>query len=196
MSSGGKYNFSIRRYRLPVTHNLLSQIQAQRASDSQTRLEALTYAIQAVIATVAVMLLFRWIGNPNAMWAAVSAVLVLQPGFRSSLAASAVRVLANLLGAGIGVAVSLAIPWHAAAVAISLVLIVFACEWLRLDTGLRSAGASVLIVTMGTGSAIERGEQRALAVIAGCGVAIVLQIVLYAIVRRSSAAARLLADSE
>ena len=49
---------------------------------------------------------------------------------------------------------------------------------------------------MGTGSAIERGEQRALAVIAGCGVAIVLQIVLYAIVRRSSAAARLLADSE
>jgi uncharacterized membrane protein YgaE (UPF0421/DUF939 family) len=62
------------------------------------------------------------------MWAAVSAVLV-QPRFQRSLAASAIRVIANLLGAGIAVAVSLPIPQRMAAAAVSVALIVLACEW-------------------------------------------------------------------
>ncbi len=170
-----------------MTRNLLLQIQAQRESDAQTRLEAMVFAAQAVAASVLVILLFRWMNNPNAMWAAVSAVLVLQPGFRRSLAASAVRVIANLLGAGIGVAVSLAVPWHLAAIGASLALIVFACEILRLDTGMRSACASVLIVTMGPGSLVERGAERAIAVCAGCAVALALQIGLHALLRRGAA---------
>jgi uncharacterized membrane protein YgaE (UPF0421/DUF939 family) len=160
---------------------ILRDIQAQRRSDLQTLTESCAYAAQAVVATVLVVLLYRWLGKGSAMWAAVSAVLVLQPRFQRSLAASAIRVIANLLGAGIGVGISLAIPERLEAVVISLVLIVLACEWLRLDAGVRSACASVLIVTMAPGSLVARGEERALAVCIGCGVALSLQVVLYGI---------------
>ena len=154
---------------------ILREIQAQRQSDLQTLAESFAYAAQAVVATALVIALYDWLGKGTAMWAAVSAVLVLQPRFQRSLAASATRVIANLLGAGIGVAVSLAIPQRVVAVLVSLTLIVVACEWLRLDTGLRSACASVLIVTMAPGPLVERGEARASAVCIGCGVALVLQ---------------------
>ena len=127
---------------------LLRDIQAQRQSDLQTLTESCAYAAQAVVATVLVILLYRW------------------------------------LGAGIGVAVSLAVPQRILAVAISLTLIVIACELLRLDAGVRSACASVLIVTMAPGSLVERGEERAVAVCIGCGVALALQVVLYGITGR------------
>jgi uncharacterized membrane protein YgaE (UPF0421/DUF939 family) len=173
-----------------MTHNFFSDIQAQRASDRQTFGESCAYAAQAVVATLMVIALYRWLGRGSAMWAAVSAVLVLQPRFRRSLAASAIRVIANLLGAGIGVAISLAVPQRVAAVSIALTLIVLACEFLRLDAGVRSACASVLIVTMATGgSIVERGWERASAVCIGCAVALALQVVLYGILgrRRKSA---------
>ena len=163
---------------------ILRDIQAQRRSDLQTLTESCVFAAKAVVATVLVVLLYRGLGKGSAMWAAVSAVLVLQPRFQHSLAASVIRVIANLLGAGIGVVVSLAIPDRLEAVLISLVMIILACEWLRLDAGVRSACASVLIVTMAPGSLVERGEERALAVCIGCGVALLLQVVLYGISRR------------
>jgi uncharacterized membrane protein YgaE (UPF0421/DUF939 family) len=160
---------------------ILREIQAQRQSDLQTLTESCAYAAQAVVATALVIGLYDWLGKGTAMWAAVSAVLVLQPRFHRSLAASAVRVIANLLGAGIGVAVSITIPQRFVAVLVSLALIVLACEWLRLDAGLRSACASVLIVTMAPGPLVERGEERAIAVSIGCGMALVLQVALYGI---------------
>src|SRR6516165_7495431 len=95
---------------------ILREIQAQRQSDLQTLAESCAYAAQAVVATALVIALYDWLGKGTAMWAAVSAVLVLQPRFQRSLAASATRVIANLLGAGIGVAVSLAIPQRVVAV--------------------------------------------------------------------------------
>jgi uncharacterized membrane protein YgaE (UPF0421/DUF939 family) len=164
---------------------ILRDIQAQRHSDLQTLTESCAYAAQAIVATVLVVALYQWFGKGSAMWAAVSAVLVLQPRFQRSLAASGIRVIANLLGVGIGVAVSLAIPERIEAVMISLVLIVLACEWLRLDAGLRSACASVLIVTMVPGgSLVARGEERAIAVCIGCGVALMLQVVVYGVLGR------------
>jgi uncharacterized membrane protein YgaE (UPF0421/DUF939 family) len=110
------------------------------------------------------------------MWAAVSAVLVLQPGVQGSLKASIVRVLANLLGAGIGVVVGVAFQNRLAAICVSLVLLILVCELLRLDAGVRSACASLLIVTMTPDSSlIHRGVERASAVGMGCAIALALQ---------------------
>jgi uncharacterized membrane protein YgaE (UPF0421/DUF939 family) len=162
---------------------LLSDIQAQRQTDRETVLESCAYAAQAAIAATLVIVLYRWMGSGSAMWAAVSAVLVLQPRFRRSLAASAIRVIANLLGAGVGVLVSLAVPQQILAEAIALIVIVLLCEVARLDTGVRSACASVLIVTMAPGSLVERAIERASAVCIGCAVALVLQLALYAVLR-------------
>jgi uncharacterized membrane protein YgaE (UPF0421/DUF939 family) len=182
--------------------SFLSEIQADRNRDRQSLIESAAYAAQAVVAVLLVTSLYRWWGKGSAMWAAVSAVLVLQPRFRRSIAASAIRVIANLLGAGIGVLLSLVIPERAWAVSISLVLIVLACEYGKLDAGVRSACASVLIVTMvAGGSVVARGWERASAVCIGCGVALVLQFAVYALVRAYRArpdftAARPAEDSE
>ncbi len=163
---------------------ILESIQAQRERNRETFAEACVYAGQSVVATLVVLAAYRWAGRPGGMWAAVSAVLVLQPGFQRSLAASAIRVVANLLGVGIGAIVGAIVADRTVAVCISLVLIILLCEWARLDMGVRSACASVLIVAIGSDSVVARGVERATAVSAGCGVALLLQIAMHPIIRR------------
>jgi uncharacterized membrane protein YgaE (UPF0421/DUF939 family) len=142
--------------------------------------QALIFSAQAVICTLAALAIYDWAGAAGGMWAAVSAILVLQPGVEKSIAASVVRVLANLIGVGAGEIVSAAFPHGFAAIAISLVVVILLCELLRLDLGLRSACASLLIVTLSPDpSLLHRGEERAVAVIVGCGIALLLQLALY-----------------
>jgi uncharacterized membrane protein YgaE (UPF0421/DUF939 family) len=163
---------------------ILESIQAQRERNRETFAEACVYAAQAVVATLVVLAAYRWAGKTGGMWAAVSAVLVLQPGFQRSLAASAIRVVANLLGVGIGELVGALIPDRTVAVCISLVLIILLCEVARLDMGVRTACASVLIVGIGSDSLLARGVERATAVSVGCGMALLLQIATYPILQR------------
>jgi uncharacterized membrane protein YgaE (UPF0421/DUF939 family) len=161
---------------------MLLPIQAQREVTRESWAESCVYAGQAVVATLVVLELYQWAGKPGGMWAAVSAVLVLQPGFKRSLAASAIRVITNLLGAGIGVAAALAVHDRTLAVCIALVLIILACEILKLDAGVRSACASVLIVSIGSEPVAERGFERASAVAIGCGAALLLQLIMQPII--------------
>lgn len=161
----------------------LRPIQARREVTRQSIAESLVYAGQAVAATLLIFAAYNWAGRSGGAWAAVSAVLVLQPGFRRSLAASAIRVIANLLGAGIGVAAGLEFADRAVSVSLALVIIIVVCEFAKLDAGVRSACASVLIVSLGTGTLYERGLERATAVAIGCGAALALQLVTQPVVR-------------
>lgn len=164
--------------------SILQSIQVQRKRDRRSLAESCVYAGQAVIATVILLAAYQWAGKSGGMWASVSAVLVLQPGFRRSLASSAIRVIANLLGVGLGALTSALIPDRVVAVCIALILIVLTCEFARLDMGVRSACASVLIVGIGTNPLLARGIERATAVSVGCGMAIVLQVALQPIIHR------------
>jgi uncharacterized membrane protein YgaE (UPF0421/DUF939 family) len=157
---------------------IIGSIQAQREISNQSVAESCVYAGQAVVASLAILAGYDWAGKQGGMWAAVSAVLVLQPGFRQSLAASVIRVVANLLGAGIAVAVGLTAASRPAAVGLSLLLIILVCEFAKLDAGVRSACASVLIVSVGAGDIYGRGLERATAVAIGCAMALALQLLL------------------
>jgi uncharacterized membrane protein YgaE (UPF0421/DUF939 family) len=156
---------------------LLAPIQAQRDVTRESFAESLVYAAQAVAATLLILAAYGWMGRTGGVWAAVSAVLVLQPGFRRSLAASAIRVIANLLGAAVGIAAGAEFADRSVSVCVALIVIILACEVAKLDAGVRSACASVLIVSMGTGTLYERGIERATAVAIGCGAALALQLV-------------------
>jgi uncharacterized membrane protein YgaE (UPF0421/DUF939 family) len=169
----------------------LEPIQARRERTRQSLAESCVYAGQAIVATIVILAAYDWAGKPGGMWAAVSAVLVLQPGFRRSLASSALRVVANLLGVGIGALVGLAVEDRLAAVCISLLLIVMACEFARLDMGVRSACASVLIVGIGTSPLLARSIERATAVCIGCGMALLLQLAMLPLIRWFLADARM-----
>jgi uncharacterized membrane protein YgaE (UPF0421/DUF939 family) len=162
----------------------LEEVQAQRERTSKSLAESCVYAGQAVIATIVILAAYNWAGKSGGMWAAVSAVLVLQPGFRRSLASSAIRVIANLLGVGFGALTSFLIPDRVVAVCVALVLIILVCEFARLDMGVRSACASVLIVGIGNNPLLARGIERATAVCVGCGMAILLQLALQPIIQR------------
>ncbi len=162
---------------------LFSQIQAEREVTRATVAESLVYAAQGVAVTLLIFAAYSWTGSSGALWAAVSAVLVLQPGFRRSLAASAIRVIANLLGAGLGIVAGLEFADRAVSVSVALVAIILICEFAKLDAGVRSACASVLIVSMGTGTLYERGVERASAVAIGCGAALALQVATHPVVR-------------
>jgi uncharacterized membrane protein YgaE (UPF0421/DUF939 family) len=77
------------------------------------------------------------------------------------------------------VIVSMSVLHGPAAVAVSLVVVILLCELLRLDLGLRSACASLLIVTLSPDPALlHRGEQRAVAVMVGCGIALLVQLAM------------------
>ena len=76
------------------------------------------------------------------------------------------------------------VPDRTLAVCISLVLIILLCEVARLDMGVRSACASVLIVGIGSDSLVMRGVERASAVSVGCGMALLLQVATYPIIQR------------
>jgi uncharacterized membrane protein YgaE (UPF0421/DUF939 family) len=162
----------------------LEAIQSQRERTRRSLAESCVYAGQAVFATLVILWGYQWAGRSGGMWAAVSAVLVLQPGFRRSLASSAIRVIANLLGVGIGALTAIFIDDRIGALCIALVLIVMVCEFARLDMGVRSACASVIIVSIGSTSLTARGIERATAVCIGCGVAIVLQLALQPLIQR------------
>ena len=166
--------------RTPHLHNtgmaFLHSVRAQREISFS---QALIFAAQAVVCTLAAMAIYNWAGAAGGMWAAVSAILVLQPGVHKSLHASFIRVLANLIGVGAGVIVSMSVLHGPAAVAVSLVVVILLCELLRLDLGLRSACASLLIVTLSPDPALlHRGEQRAVAVMVGCGIALLVQLAM------------------
>src|ERR1035441_6718322 len=67
--------------------------------------DALVQALEAIVCTFGLMWLFAAAHQPGAIWALVSAVIVLRPGFEDSLHASKVRIAANVVGALVGVSV-------------------------------------------------------------------------------------------
>lgn len=160
-------------------------IRAQRKLSQKSLVEGLIMALEASICTVALVNAYNYFHLAGAMWAIVSAVLVLQPAFDLSLSTAVTRVVANLLGASIGAFVSLSHGHAVEDLCVALALVIVIGERLRLDKGLRSACASVIIVMMSVeSSVVHRGVERASSVALGCGVALLLQSLLRPLVER------------
>ncbi len=135
---------------------------------------ALLFSLKAAVAAVLAYAIYLGLKLPGAAWAApVSAVLVTQPTFRPSIAASAARFWANLIGATLGTIAVLLLgptPW---ALGAAVIVTGFLCQAIRLDEGLRPAYVSVVIVIFtGGGSAWAGPFDRVLAVLVGCLVAL------------------------
>ena len=137
--------------------------------------ETMVQAVEAVICTFAIVWGFQLAHKPGAIWALVSAVIVLRPGFEDSLRASEVRIAANMVGALVGVVVSVAA--RAAGplqIAVALAVVILICHWPPLENGVRSACAGVVIVMMHEGSVTHMGFERLAAVLVGCLTAMVV----------------------
>jgi uncharacterized membrane protein YgaE (UPF0421/DUF939 family) len=158
--------------------HIASLLRADRANTPRTMAAAVVFAAQAASCAIVVPALFRMTHMPGVTWALVSSVLVLQPGLQLSISASLTRFVANMLGAAIGTLLGMTMGETSLSVGLALAAISLICERTRLDAGVRSACASVVIVMMGTGESLTyRSLERAAGVGIGCGLGLAIQLI-------------------
>jgi uncharacterized membrane protein YgaE (UPF0421/DUF939 family) len=107
---------------------------------------------------------------------------VVQPVIEQALAASAVRIAANTVGGVAGIIAGRCFGEGVWQVLVALVIVVFICERLRLDLGLRTACVSVAIIMMRSdGQFVSTGGQRLAGVVIGCVVGLLIQMLAEAV---------------
>ena len=143
----------------------------------QSLLLASIYASQAIICTAVLVKGYNLAGAPGMGWAIISAILVLQPGLDASLAASISRICANIVGAAVALLVEHYFGFGTWQLLAALPVIVFLCEILHLDMGLRAACVSVIIVmTFRDQRIVITSVDRAISVIIGSALAVIFQV--------------------
>jgi len=132
-------------------------------------LEAVIFSLKAAAAAVAAVVCYEDFKLSGAGWAAISAVLVIQPTLHLSFKASFIRIIANLAGAFGGATLNIIIGHALPALAIGVMLTGLVCYLLKADDAMRPAFAAVVIVTF-TSEASKWGSSfdRVIAVIVGC----------------------------
>jgi len=143
----------------------------------ESLLLAAIYAAQAILCTALLTVGYTWEKAPGMGWAIISAILVLQPGITASLAASVARICANVVGAIVALLID---RWFGAGTVqllAAILIIIFLCELLRLDMGLRAGCVSaVIIMTFHESRVAMTSLDRSVAVIIGSILAVVVQI--------------------
>jgi uncharacterized membrane protein YgaE (UPF0421/DUF939 family) len=158
----------------------LRLIRAERRTTRETFQTAILYALQVILTSLLLIAGYGLADSHALIWALVSAVLVIQPGIEQSLAASAIRIAANLVGGVIGLAIAQLLGLGHPQLLLAILLTVFACELLRLDLGLRTACVATIIVMTITidGRVTTSAFERLSAVLIGCLTAVLVQFLI------------------
>jgi uncharacterized membrane protein YgaE (UPF0421/DUF939 family) len=137
-----------------------------------------SYVLRTLIAASTSLEVSRALHIANPIWAVVSSVVVIMPEVHASVASAALRVVANLIGAGVGVAIAaLSLPTLPSLLA-GMAAVAGLCRLLGLDAAARSANVALLIVLLRDAHAvIGSSETRVLLVALGCAVALAVTIV-------------------
>ena len=164
---------------------ILRLIQADRPNSLESLKTAVLYAAQVVLASAVLMEGYKLYGSAAGLWAVVSAAMVVQPAMEQSIAASAVRIAANTTGGIAGILVGYFLGDGIWQFLLALVLVVFICNLLRLDLGLRTACVSVAVIMLRSeGHVLTTGGQRLVAVVIGCVTALLVQLLAEAVRKR------------
>ena len=142
---------------------------------------AIVLSSKAALAALVAVPCYDLFGLAGAVWAAISAVLVIHTGLHPSLRASLMRVVANLIGALIG-AVCIEFSGHTlTAMAAGVLLTGLICHLARLDDAVRPAYAAVVIVTFTTGGGKDAWTEpfeRVFAVLIGCASSLIVSFLM------------------
>jgi uncharacterized membrane protein YgaE (UPF0421/DUF939 family) len=156
---------------------LRATFRLSRPTLRETLMVAGLYAAQATVCVVSLKWLYsqqHWAGT---LWAMISAILALQPGLSQSVVTSVIRIAANTVGAGVALAASNIPLQPELQLILALVIVVFACELLRLELALRTACVAALIVlTTSEGHVLTSGTERFTATVVGCLTALLVQL--------------------
>jgi uncharacterized membrane protein YccC len=159
-------------------HNaFLRMIQAERPHNRESFKLATLYAAQVVVASILLLVGYHYINERQSIWALVSAMAVTEPALQQSIVASATRIAASLVGGIAGMLAAHFLGYGAWQFLLTIVVVVFICERLRLDSAVRNACITVVIVMMfQEGKVFAWGAGRVMAVIVGCVLALMVQL--------------------
>jgi uncharacterized membrane protein YgaE (UPF0421/DUF939 family) len=145
----------------------------------------LLYVLEYLVGTVIGFILYKSYPSIGA-WCLFSILLVLSPDRKDAMNLAMNRIKANLIGAGIGLALFAIHPINLAMICIGIAAALVVCEWFKLQAVNRSAMIAVLIITMH-----EPGQhfwdvavQRAAGVVLGCLVGVILTYCFHHIISR------------
>jgi uncharacterized membrane protein YgaE (UPF0421/DUF939 family) len=164
---------------------LKETLKLSRPTLRETMLVAALYATQAIICVVLLEWIYRWWHWQAVLWAIIAAILALQPGLSQSVVTSIIRIAANTVGAGVALgAAHVHVPTELQLI-LSLVIIVFTCELLRLNLALRTACvAAVIVLTANGGHVRTSAMERFSATIAGCLMALLVQMLTDVVLKK------------
>lgn len=170
---------------MPIS-KLLSRVQAPRRTTKQSFALAAVFALEVLLCGIILFYSYALFKANGYYWAFISAILVLQPGLEQSLTSALVRIVANILGAAVGLIVGTYLHVEVPQIFVAVIVVVFLCELFRLDLGLRSACVSVIIVMTNhtEGKLTTTSFERCIAVIAGCTLALLLQLLIERLLAR------------
>ena len=155
---------------------VLSRRQEHTPGDAERRSLAIRYGIEVLSSVMILLWGYNLAGAQGAIWAIITAVLILQPGLDNSMSASGVRIVATLLGASVGTAATLLIGTGSAALLAGILVTIILCYLVRLDLHVRQACLTVPIVQMWhPGSVVHVDYERITAILAGCIVPLIVQ---------------------
>lgn len=165
------------------TQGLKDRIAALIAEQAGPRI-GLSYVLRTTGAAAACLLLCRALHIDTPIWAVVSSVVVILPEIHSSIYSAGVRVVANLIGATVGVGIAaLGLPPLPALVS-GLLGVAGACRLLGIDATARTASVAVVIVLLRLpGAELGVSEMRVVLVLLGCVVGLAVTIVAAGIER-------------
>ena len=156
---------------------ILSRREDDTSSTAERRSAAARYAVEVLSSVMILLWGYHLAGAQGSVWAIITAILILQPGLNSSISASGVRIVATLLGASAGTAAALLIGGEATALLAGILVTVILCYLVRLDLHVRQTCLTVPIVQMWPqGSIIHVSYERTVAILAGCIVALIVQL--------------------
>jgi uncharacterized membrane protein YgaE (UPF0421/DUF939 family) len=162
---------------------LKERISALMATQAAPRID-LSYALRTTGAAVASLLLCHLLHIQTPIWAVVSSVVVILPEMHASIYSAGVRVVANLVGATVGVAIAaIGMPPLPSLVS-GLLGVAGACRLLGIDVAARTASVAVVIVLLRLpGAELGTSEMRVVLVMIGCLVGLAVTIVAAGIQR-------------
>jgi uncharacterized membrane protein YgaE (UPF0421/DUF939 family) len=140
--------------------------------------EALIFSTKAAVGALLAVFCSDLVHLPGMIWAPISAVVVTEKELHPSFKTATFRILANLIGAFIGAALSTLFGHNLPSLAVGILLTGLTCHFARLGEAMRPAYAAVVIVILsGEGQAWTGSLDRVTGVAIGCVAALVVGFV-------------------
>lgn len=144
----------------------------------------LTFIIECLIGTTIGFYIYKHYPKGGA-WCLFSILLVIAPDRKDAMKLALTRIKANFVGAIIGLILFYFLPITLFKICLGITAAILICEWFKLQEAMRSAIIAVLIITLH-----EPGQhfwdialERALGVIIGCLIGVLLTYIFHIIVQ-------------